>query len=172
MVLAKHAIDSNSPLIIRSHSGDTNIFIMALTSFHSANLILDSGTGAGRKILQMSDAEMEEDKRNASIGFHTFTECNSSSSWETMNNKSSFKEAMPRFGENDSVDDHLCRTLGEFVCTMYGGKRAKDVNTLQSNKFTEKQNIEKKNVDLSALPTCQATLKLHILHANRMAYLM
>ena len=28
---------------------------------------------------------------------------------------------------------------------MYGGKRAKDVNTLQFNKFTEKQNIEKKN---------------------------
>ena len=59
MVLAKHAIDSNSPVIIGSHSVDTNIFIMALTSFYSANLILDSGTGAGRKILQMSDAEME-----------------------------------------------------------------------------------------------------------------
>ena len=59
MVLAKHAIDSNSPVIIRSHSVDTNIFIMALTSFYSTNLILDSGTGAGRKILQMSDAEME-----------------------------------------------------------------------------------------------------------------
>ena len=59
MVLAKHAIDSNSPVIIRSHSGNTNIFIMALTSLYSANLILDSGNGAGRKILQMSDAEME-----------------------------------------------------------------------------------------------------------------
>ena len=33
MVLAKHAIDSNSSVIIRSHSGDTDIFIMALTSF-------------------------------------------------------------------------------------------------------------------------------------------
>ena len=59
MVLAKNAIDSNSPVIIRSHSGNTNIFIMALTSLYSANLILDSGNGAGRKILQMSDAEME-----------------------------------------------------------------------------------------------------------------
>ena len=59
MVLAKHAISSNSPVIIKSHSGDTNIFIMALKSFYSANLILDSGTGARRKILQISDAEME-----------------------------------------------------------------------------------------------------------------
>ena len=47
-----------------------------------------------------------------------------------MNSKPSFKEAMTRLGENDSADDHLCRTLGEFVCTVYGGGRAKDVNTL------------------------------------------
>ena len=53
MVHAKYAIDSNTQVIIRSHSGDTDIFIMTLTSFYSTNLILDSGTGAGRKILRM-----------------------------------------------------------------------------------------------------------------------
>ena len=73
MVHAKHAIDSNSPVIIRSHSGDTDIFIMVLTSFYSTNLILDSGTGAGRKIVRLSDVEIEQDKRNALIGFHAFT---------------------------------------------------------------------------------------------------
>ena len=75
MVHAKHAIDSNSPVIIRSHSADTDIFVMTLTSFYSTNLILDSGTGAGRKIIQMSVVEIEEDKRNALISFHTFTRC-------------------------------------------------------------------------------------------------
>ena len=89
-----------------------------------------------------------------------------------MNRKSRFKEVMRRLGENDSVDDDLCRTLGEFFCIMYGGGHAKDVNTLQFNKFTEKQKRENKYVDLSALPPCQATLKLHILRANRVAYLM
>ena len=89
-----------------------------------------------------------------------------------MNSKSSFKEAMTRLHENDSADDHLCGTLGEFVCTMYGGGRAKDANTLWFNKITEKQNRENKYVDLSALRSCQATLKLHILPANRVAYLM
>ena len=53
-----------------------------------------------------------------------------SSSWKTMNSKSSFKEAMTRLGQNDSADDHLCRTLGEFVCTMYSDGHAEDVNTL------------------------------------------
>ena len=48
---------------------------MALTSFYSANLILDSGTGAGRKIVRMSDVEIEEDNKNVLIGFHAFARC-------------------------------------------------------------------------------------------------
>ena len=92
--------------------------------------------------------------------------------WKTMNSKSRLKEIMTRLGENDSVDDDLCRTLDEFVCTMYGGGRAEDVSTLRFNKFTEKQKRENKYVDLSTLPPCQATLKLHTFRANRVAYLM
>ena len=69
MVQVKHAIDSNSPVVIRSHSGVTDIFLVILTSFYSANLILTSGTGARRKILQMSDVEVEEDNRNALLVF-------------------------------------------------------------------------------------------------------
>ena len=59
MVHVKHAIDSKNLVIIRSHSGDTDIFIMALILFYSANLILDSGTVAGRKIVRMSDVKIE-----------------------------------------------------------------------------------------------------------------
>ena len=81
MVHANYAINSNSPFIIRSHSGDREIFIMASTSLYSANLVLDSGTGAGRKILRMSDVETEEDNRNAMIGFHVFTSCDYTSSF-------------------------------------------------------------------------------------------
>ena len=69
-----------------------------------------------------------------------------------MNSKSRFKEVMTRLGENDSVDDDLCRTLGKFVCTMYGGGRAKDINALRFNKLTVKQSRENKYV---ALPPCR-----------------
>ena len=109
-------------------------------------MIYDSGTGAGRKIVQMSDVEIEEDNRNSLIGFHVFTMCDyifsflhigKTASLKTMNHKSRFKEVMTRLGENDSVDDDLCRTLGKFVSTMCGGRRAKDVNTLPFSKFTE-----------------------------------
>ena len=69
MVHAKHAIDSNSPVITWSHTADTDIFIVAFTSFYSTNLILDSGTGAGRKIVRMPDVEIKEENRNALISF-------------------------------------------------------------------------------------------------------
>ena len=141
MVHAKHAIDSNIPVIIRWLSADTNTFVMALTSFYSTNLILDSGTGAGRKIIRVSDVEIEEGNRNALISFHPFTRCEQTSSffhkrkttsWKTMNSKSRFKEVMTRLGENNSVDDDLYRTLGKCVCTMYGDGRTKAFNGLRS----------------------------------------
>ena len=175
MVHAKHAIDFNSPVIIRSKSGDTDIFIMALTLFYSANFIRDSGTGTGKKIVRMSDVEIEEDNKNALISFHVITGYNYASSfflkektisWKTINSKSRFKEVMIRFGENDAVNDDLCRKLGKFVWIMYGGGRARDVNALWFNNFTEKQNRENKYMDLSALLPCQATLNLHILRTN------
>ena len=89
-----------------------------------------------------------------------------------MNSKSRFKEVMIRLGENNSVDDNLCKKLGKFVCTMYGVGYPKDINAIRFNKLTVKQNRENKYVGLSPLPPCQATLKLHILRANRVAYLM
>ena len=101
----KTAIDSNSPVIIRLHSGDTDIFILALTSFYSANLILDSGTGAGRKIVRMSDVEIEEDNRNALIGFHAFTRCEFTSHFvifpQGENNKLENNEQQISFQRSD-----------------------------------------------------------------------
>ena len=141
MVHAKHAIDSNSPVIIRWLSADTNTFVMALKSFYSTNLILDSGTGAGRKTIRMSDVEIEEDNRDALISFHPFTRCEQISSffhkrkttsWKTMNSKSRFKEVMTRLGENNSVDDDLYRTLGKCVYIMHGDGRATDINGFRS----------------------------------------
>ena len=84
-----------------------------------------------------------------------------------MNSKCCFKEVMTRLGENDSVDDDLCRTLGKCVCTMYCGGHAKGINAVRFNQLTVKQNRENKYVGLLALLPCQATLKLHNLRANK-----
>ena len=98
----------------------------------------------------MSDVEIDEENRNALIGFHAFTTCDYTSSffrkgkttsWKAMNSKSRFREVMARPGENDSVDDDLCRTFREFISTLCGGGRAKDVNAPRFNKLTVKHKI-------------------------------
>ena len=59
-MLSIPTIHSSSGQILQTR---THIFVIAMASFYSTNLILDSGTGAGRKIVQISDVEIEEDSR-------------------------------------------------------------------------------------------------------------
>ena len=73
-MLSIPTIQSSSGQILQTHT-HTGMFVIALASFYSTNLILDSGTGTGRKIVQISDVEIEEDNRNALISFHYFTKC-------------------------------------------------------------------------------------------------
>ena len=79
-MLSIPTVQSSSGHILQTHRHThththTHIFVIALASFYSTNLILDSGTGTGRKIVQISDVEIEEDNRNALISFHYFTKC-------------------------------------------------------------------------------------------------
>ena len=61
---------------------------------------------------------------------------------------------MSRLGENNTVGDKLCRTLGKFVYIMDGGGYAKDINVIRFSKLTVEQNRENKYVGLSVLPPC------------------
>ena len=58
--------------------------------------------------------------------------------------------------------------LEEFICYLYGHK-CKEINTVRYNKF--KDTYEKKNkiLDLSLLPACQQTLRLHFKRSNYVA---
>ena len=77
MVHVQHAVNSTSPVIARSHSGDTDIFVMVVRFFYSTSLILDTGSDARRKIVQEKRLCVNNDQvdRNALIGFHAFTGC-------------------------------------------------------------------------------------------------
>ena len=64
IVHAKQAVNINSLLIIRSHLGHTYIFMVALRSFYWSILILNTGTGAGKKMERIWDVGNEESNRN------------------------------------------------------------------------------------------------------------
>ena len=155
-----------------------------MTSFYLTSLIIDTGTGARKKIVQEERlyVNIEEDNRNALIGFLVFTGCDYISLFfcqgthtccNKINSKSCFKEVMARLWVKGSVDKNRSKTLGEFKCAIYGGGHVRDVEILWFNSFFKKQEKNyKKRIDFSVLPSSKTTRSLHILHANKMVYLM
>ena len=60
--------------------------------------------------------------------------------------------------------------LEHFVCAMYESVRYHDVNKLRYDTFMEKCQLDSldvnKGADLSLLPPCRQTLKMHMKHVN------
>ena len=64
IVHAKQAVNINSLLIFRSHLGHTYTFMVDLRFFYWSILILNTGTGAGKKMVRIWDVRNEESNRN------------------------------------------------------------------------------------------------------------
>ena len=62
-------------IIVRSHSGDVDIDVLFLAMFvdDSNKIVLDYGTGKNRKVLKLSDVNMDSDKKPGLVGFHALT---------------------------------------------------------------------------------------------------
>ena len=62
-------------IIIRSHSGDVDIKMLFVCMLQDENdrIYLDYGTGKSRKVIKLSDIDIDTDKKTALIGFHAFT---------------------------------------------------------------------------------------------------
>ena len=58
------------------------------------------------------------------------------------------------------------RSLEEFVCLLYGSRRVKKFNDLRHQLFQKTYQQKNKIIDLSLLPPCQQTLRLHSLRCN------
>ena len=133
----------------------------------------------------MPDVEIKEDNKNSLISLHSFTGCHyistffrkrkrKTTNWKTMNSKSRFKKVMGKLSEHDLVDYEISRTLGKFVCPIM--MLMLDVRNismpLDSTSLLWSRTEKNNYVGLSALVLYKATLQLHILRANRVAYLM
>ena len=55
------------------------------------------------------------------------------------------------------------RCLEEFICLLYGSRRVKKVDDLRHQLFQKTYQQKNKIIDLSLLPPCQQTLRLHSL---------
>ena len=74
-----HCLDAlktpEATVVLRSHSGDTDIIVHAVTLIRDncERLFLDYGSGKHRKALCLSEITMSDKEKDAFLGFHAFT---------------------------------------------------------------------------------------------------
>ena len=81
--------------------------------------------------------------------------------WESRK----FEDTFGKLVKEWELTDELFSHLEGFICTLYGYKR-EDVNKVRWLKFRDKHTKQNKVIDMSALPPCKETLKLHSVQAN------
>ena len=79
---------------------------------------------------------------------------------------------MTQLGDNVDISEEIYDDLEAYVCALYRRKGVTNINQLRYSKFKEKNDKEKKYVDLTTVPPCRTSLYLHIKRANRAAYMM
>ena len=166
-------------VIIRSHSGDVDINILFVCMFQdeSDRIYLDYGMGKSRKVIKLSDIDMDTDKKTALIGFHAFTRNDYVSSifrrskkacWKLLEKNARYIRMFQLFGSTWELPEAMLSQLESFMCALYR-RKCREVNVLRYEMF--KDTYEKKNKiqDLALLPPCKQTLTLHSRRANYIA---
>ena len=170
----------NGYVIVRNHSGDVdiNVILIAKVIPESSRVILDIRNGKHRKAIKLSDVSLTNDEKAVLIGFHSFTGNDYCSAffgkgkqtcWKMMIKNPKFLCIFSEFGEDWILREDIMGSLEEFVCLLYGSRRVKKVDDLRHKLFQKTYQQKNKIIDLSLLPPCQQTFRLHSLRCNFVA---
>ena len=167
-------------MVIRSHSGDTDILVLGVSLFpEGERIFLDNGTGKSRKLIWFGNFEFSTGRRNALLGFHAFTGNDYNASffrkskvtcWKILANNSKFEDTFSALGEHLEISDYLNSSLEEYVCRLYRYSE-KSVNCVRYKMFEKKQCRENKIPDLSTLAPCHQVLQYHIKRSSAITYI-
>ena len=164
-------IPEDENIIIRSHSADGDINVIAITILqHKLNQVfIDFGKGAYRKGVWLGELKLSPTKKKCLLGYHAFSGNDYISSffrksklmcWKVMKTKHEFQTIFANLGNSRTVSEELTKGLEEYVCNLYGSKEV-DVNKIRYKMFQRKFTRANKIIDLSLLPPCKDTLTRH-----------
>ena len=175
---------SSQGIVVRSP--DTDVFILLL--YHVRNIqhqvFLDIGVGNKRRLLNISKLEEMHGREqcDAVLGLHAFSGCDSTSSFvrkgkitvlKKFRKDSGYCKTFASLGslnlENDFHDG-----IEQFVCCLYGRPKYTSVDKLRYDLCLEKFQTGGGSgplsacdgTDLSLLPPCKTSLRLHTERAN------
>ena len=118
---------------LHSPSGDTNVLALALGIIrdHKERVFYDYGNGNHPRSIWLSSLEMDENHRDALIGFHSFTGTDFISAffrkgkkrcWSIMQSDDCFIQAFTVPGSNWNIDQNVECLLEEYVLFSLGRK--------------------------------------------------
>ena len=170
---SSHAAQTHNNVVILSP--DTDVAMLALSHASQLNTRLLFATGSGNKhrVLDLSFLanHMGSALCKALLGFHSFTGCDTVSSFAGKGKKTCYKalssspefiEAFAAVGVDFSISDQLVGLMEKYVCTLYNSKDD-NVNQARYNLFCNTTPLEK------SLPPNLDALTQHTKRANYQA---
>ena len=186
---AQHASQQYQKILISSP--DTDVFIICLSFQPSfgADLYFLTGVKNTRRIinitavveninqnLNFSDATLES-LLSALIGFHSFTGCDTTSSFAgrgkvkplmLMLKSKEYIETFKSLGAQIEIADSTVTWLNRFVCHMYNWKGGEEsINEIRYRMYCQSGG----KIACEKLPPCKNVLQLHILRSNYQAFI-
>ena len=157
-------------VVVRSPSSDIDILVILLNIIEEQSQVyLEFGVGLNRKGLFSPDIEMEDGLKKCLKGFHALTGNDYVSSffrkgksefWKVVQKNNRFVNTFSLLGQVWELGEKIFVNLEEYV---------KNVNDVRKKLFDKKYVRQGKAIDISLLPPCQSSLRLHILRSNIIA---
>jgi hypothetical protein len=189
MLHLKHAAEeySNKTIIVRSP--DTDVLVLLLTyvqQLDAIQVMFDTGVGNKRRLIRVNDIIQNcgAEQSKALLGLHAFTGCDTTSAFvrqgkikpmKLLEQSENFLPVFCRMGAEVDMKETDVNLLEQFVCKLYHPNKPDydDINKLCVDCFRQKFQPKSSNVltntdgiDLSLLPPCRSSLKMHIVRAN------
>ena len=181
--------ESNTPIIVKSPDTDLLILLVSYASAVAQPLYLDTGSGNKRRLVDIKAIAhvLGPDICTALPAYHAFTGCDYTSAFvrkgkvkplQILRNQPDILKAFKDLGNTPDIQPTQFVALERFICAMYGQPKSNDTNTVRYKMFQQRYDVKSdkssfsipNGVDLSLLPPCRQTLKIHILRANYVAY--
>ena len=132
-----HCLDAlkepETTVVLRSHSGDTDIMVLPVALIRSdcERLYIDYGNGKNRKVINLADIIMNENEKDALLRFHAFSgndyisgfsRKGKSSGWKCFVKTEKFVQLFADFSKSWELEESHFLILEEFLCNLYGYK--------------------------------------------------
>ena len=178
----KHVLDSDDRklVLVRSPSEDVDIQVLFISTFleesEQKRIYIDLGSGKSRKILHLDSVDMNSGLKSALTGFHTFAGNDYLSyifrkskklCWKALLKSNKFVQMLIELGNEWELKE--VPLLKEYICSLFGKNKKKDVNLLRYKIFQSVYEKKGKIIDLSLLPPCRESLVLQSERCNYVA---